>query len=123
RSANVSGETLLAVQKAALPSVAAGGSPPTSLSGGRKMQKAGNEQYLLLPTAPQSSIVAGTYYLLVASEGMNPNTPYLGTNSSSFVLTSYGVQPATNLGTVGVADLLNTNNLQGGENALYQFTI
>ena len=123
RLANVSGETLVAVQKDALPNVGAGGQAPTSLAGGRKMQKAGNEQYLLLPASGQSNIVAGTYYLLVASEGMNPNSPYLGTNSSSFVLTSYGVQTVTNLGAVGVTDLLNTNTLQGGENALYQFSI
>jgi len=123
RLANVSGETLVAVQKDALPNVAAGGYAPTYLYGGHKMQKAGNEQYLLLPAAGQSNLVAGTYYLLVASEGMNPNYPYLGTNSSSFILTSYGVQTVTNLGPVGVTDLVSTNALQGGENALYQFTI
>ncbi|HWX23245.1 MAG TPA: pre-peptidase C-terminal domain-containing protein [Candidatus Binatia bacterium] len=123
RLANLSGECLLAVQKDALPNVGAGGQLPTSLGGGRKLQKAGNEQYLLLPASGQSNLVAGTYYLLVASEGVNPSYPYLGTNSSSFTLTSYGVEPVLNLGPVGVADLLNTNNLQGGENALYQFSI
>src|SRR5206468_6182245 len=83
-----SGEALLMLQKDALPNIAAGGSAPTILYGGRKLQKAGNEQYLLMPYTGQSNIVAGTYYLAVASEGMNPNYPYLGTNSSSFTLTS-----------------------------------
>jgi hypothetical protein len=123
RLSNVSGESLLALQKDALPNVAAGGNAPTSLYGGRKMQKAGNEQYLLLPISGQSNIVAGNYYLLVASEGVNPSYPYIGSNSSSFTLTSYGVQPVTNLGTVGVSDLLSTNSLQGGDNALFRFTI
>ena len=123
RLANISGEALIAVEKDALPNVGAGGYAPTYLYGGRKLQKSGNEQYLLLPASGQSNLVAGTYYLLVASEGVNPNSPYLGTNSSSFILTSYGVSAVTNLGTVGVADLLNTNTLQGGENALYRFAI
>jgi hypothetical protein len=123
RLANLSGESLLAVQKDALPNIGADGQLPTSLAGGRKLQKAGNEQYLLLPASGQSNIVAGTYYLLVASEGQNPSYPYIGTNSSSFTLPSYGVEPVLNLGPVGGADLLNTNNLQGGENALYQFSI
>jgi hypothetical protein len=123
RLANLSGESLLAVQKDALPSTSAGSTAPTTIAGGRKLQKAGNEQYLLLPSSGQSNIVAGNYYLLVASEGQNPSYPYVGTNSSSFTLTSYGVEPVINLGPVGVADLLNTNNLQAGENALYQFSI
>jgi hypothetical protein len=123
RLTTVSGESLCAVQKDYLPNVAAGGAAAYSLSGGHKMQKAGSEQYVMLPVSGQSNIVAGTYYLLVASEGMNPNSPYLGTNSSSFVLTSYGVQRVTNVGPVGPVDILQTNSLQGGENAFYQFSI
>ena len=123
RLANASGESLLMLQKDALPNVGAGGSAPTYLYGGRKLQKAGNEQYLLLPASGQSNLVAGTYYLAVASEGMNPSPPYLGTNSSAFVFISYGVQAVTNLGTVGAVDLLGSNALQGGENAVYQFSV
>jgi large repetitive protein len=123
RLANTSGECLIALQKDALPSVAAGGTTPTLLYGGRKLQKAGNEQYLLLPNPGQTNIVAGTYYLLVASEGVNPSPPTIGSNSCSYVLTSYGVQTVTNLGVVGLADILSTNNLQGGENALYRFSV
>ena len=117
------GESLLMLQKDALPNVAAGGQAPYTLYGGRAMQKAGNEQYLMMPVSGQSNIVAGTYYIGVASEGMNPHSPYLGTNSSSFTLTSYGVEPVTNLGPVGVTDLLSTNSLRGGQNALYQFRV
>ena len=123
RLANLSGETDLSVQESALPNVDAGGSAPTYLYGGRKMQKAGNEQYVLLPASGQSNIVAGTYYLTVASEGMNPSAPYLGTNSSAYVLTSFGVESVSNLGPTSVTDILVTNSLQGGENAFYQFSI
>ena len=55
-----SGESLLMLQKDALPNVAAGSYAPTYLYGGRKMQKPGNEQYLLMPYSNQSNIVAGT---------------------------------------------------------------
>jgi len=122
---NSVGETLLMVQKDYLPSVAAGSSPAYSVAGGRKMQKAGFEEYTLLPPAGQSNIVAGTYYLAVASEGINPSSYYgkLGTNLSSFVLRSYGVEGVTNFGSVGVVDLLSTNTLRGGQNAFYSFTI
>jgi hypothetical protein len=123
RLSNISGETLLMVQENALPNVVAGGSPSYDLYGGHKMQKAGNEQYVLLPVAGQSNIVAGTYYLAVASEGMNPDSPYLGTNSSAYVLTSYGVQSVSNLGPTSATDILVTNSLQGGENAFYKFSI
>jgi hypothetical protein len=123
RLTTVSGESMLAIQKDYLPNVSAGGSAPNLLTGGRKLQKAGNEQYLMLPPNGQSTIVSGTYYLLVASEGINPNPPTIGSNSSSFSLTSYGVQPVTNLGPVGLSDIYRTNALQGGENALYQFSI
>ena len=121
-----SGESLLMLQKDALPNVGAGGQAPTSLAGGRKMQKAGNEQYLLMPFSGQSNIVAGTYYLAVASEGMNPNSPYLGTNSSSYTLTSYGPLGVTNIGTVdntGMTDILVTNSNEAGQLSAFQFAV
>src|SRR5208337_3933942 len=85
--------------------------------------KPGNEQYVMLPVAGQTNIVAGTYYLAVASQGVNESAPYLGTNSSSFTLYSYGVEGITNLGAVGALDLLSTNTLRAGQNAFYQFSI
>ena len=120
------GESLLMLQKDALPNVAAGGQAPYTLYGGRAMQKAGNEQYLMMPVSGQSNIVAGTYYIGVASEGMNPHSPYLGTNSSSFTLTSYGVMGVTNVGTVdntGLTDIIITNSNEGGQFGAYQFSV
>jgi hypothetical protein len=123
RLTTVSGESMMAVQRGFLPNILANGLPAYSLNGGRLLQKDGNEQYVMLPPSGQSNIVSGTYYVLVGSQGVNPSYQYLGSNSSSFVLSSLGVQGVTNLGTVGGPDLLSTNNLQGGENAFYQFTI
>ena len=54
-----SGEALLMIQKDALPNVDAGGSAPTYLYGGRKMEKAGNEQYLMMPASGQTNIGGG----------------------------------------------------------------
>ena len=65
------------------------------------MQKAGNEQYLLLPANGQSIIPAGTYYIAVVSEGLNPTASVIGTNTSSFTVASFGSEQVTNLGTVG----------------------
>jgi hypothetical protein len=90
------------------------------------MQKAGNEQYLLMPYSGQSNIVAGTYYLAVASEGMNPSSPYLGTNSSSYTLTSYGPLGVTNIGVVdntGVTDIIVTNSNKAGQLSAFQFVV
>ncbi|HWY29523.1 MAG TPA: hypothetical protein VNX46_02135, partial [Candidatus Acidoferrum sp.] len=120
------GESLLMIQKDALPNVDAGGSAPTYLYGGRKMQKAGNEQYLLMPASGQSNLVAGTYYLAVASQGVGEHYPYLGTNSSSYTLTSYGTLGVTNIGTVdntGLTDILVTNSNEAGQLSAFQFAV
>src|SRR5205814_944461 len=50
-----SGEALLMIEKDSLPNVNGGGSAPTYLYGGRKMQKLGNEQYLLMPYSGQTN--------------------------------------------------------------------
>src|SRR5207248_8422844 len=118
--------SLLMLQKDALPSVSAAGTTPILLYGGRKLQKTGNEQYLLMPNPNQSNIVAGTYYLAVASEGMNPNYPFIGSNSSSFTLTSYGMLSVSNIGVVdntGQTDVLVTNSNEAGQHSAFQFTV
>ena len=125
RMAPTAGDALLVVQKDALPNVTAyANQSVTSFSGGAKMQKAGNEHFLLLPPSGQSNIAAGMYYLGVVSEGVNPGSisGRIGTNSSSFTIESQGSIAVDNLGTVG-ADLLRTNAVEGGEARAYQFTV
>ena len=126
------GQAILLAQENYLPNVgaAADGSaaypaeevnPPT---GGMKMEKLGNEHYVLLPENGQSSILAGTYYLGVVSEGVNPEMGYeIGTNATTYVLQNLGPLPVINLGIAGTNDLFITNSLAGGDVAAYQFTL
>jgi hypothetical protein len=127
------GEAILLVQENYLPNVGAepGGSaaypaeevsPPT---GGIKMEKLGNEHYLLLPQSGQTSIPAGTYYLGVVSEGVNPVMgSEIGTNATTYILQNLGPLPVINLGVAGTNDLIITNSLlAGGDVAAYQFTL
>ena len=123
RLAPTVGEAMLILQKDYLPNVAAGGSSPTTVSGGRALKKSGNEQYLLLPTAGQSTIPAGTYYIAVVSEGQNPLSYRYGSNTCNFVITSFGALAYTNLGNVNPMPIYRTNTLQAGEIAVYQFTV
>ena len=126
RLLETAGESLLAIEKDALPSIDAGSAYSSYLLGGRKMQKAGNEHYLLLPNGGDSNILAGTYYLAVVSEGVNPGntcSSCIGAGASAYTLTSYGPLGFTNLGTVGVMDLVKTNFQEGGEVKVYQFSI
>ena len=77
----------------------------------------------MLPPSGQSNVIAGTYYLAVVGQGVNPVGSYIGTGTSSYTLTSFGLQGITNLGTVGATDVLQTNAIQAGESALYRFAI
>ncbi len=117
------GEAMLMLQKDFLPNVAASDSSPATVAGGRELQKAGNEQYLLFPPAGQATIPGGTYYLASASEGMNPHSGYYGSNSCSYTLTSYGALVYTNLGNVNPAPVICSNALQAGELSVYQFAV
>ena len=124
RLTDVSGESMMLIQNGALPNSQSYNGAAYSLSGGRVMQKAGNEQYLMLPISGTSNlVVAGTYYLAVVSQGVNPTGNTIGTNTSAYTLTSFGPEGITNLGTVGAVDLLQTNAIQGGENILDQFSV
>jgi hypothetical protein len=116
----VSGEAMLVMLKDRVPNVDSGRfSSPIS---GKFLQKAGNEHYLLLPV--QTNIAAGTYYIGVISEGVNPaSATRIGTGSSTFVLTSFGDVQAANLGTVNQTELVSSNALEGGESKLYQITV
>ena len=126
RLTDVSGETALVLNETALPTTTPTGYPPYDIYGGYEMNKPGNEQYLMLPANAQSgssNIVAGTYYLAVIGQGQNPSGSTIGTNSSIYIIESFGVEAATNLGTVSATDILSTNAVQGGDDALYQFSI
>jgi len=103
--------------------------------GGQEMVKAGDEQWVLLPQNNGSvmegtNLTAGTYYVLVGSQGQNltnncgPSGSGLGSGSASYTLSS-GVEPVTVLpNTLSYGnDLVVTNAQAGGEMKFYQFNV
>ena len=116
------GEVMLNVLSNRVPNIDCG-----RLSGpltGKYMQKAGNEHYLLLPNPGQTYLTPGWFYLAAASEGINPaSASRIGSGSSTFTITSVGDVPVTQLGAIGLSDIVITNTLEGGESQMYQFTV
>jgi hypothetical protein len=118
------GESLLAVLKDTVPNILPTISGNTTNSGGRKMQKIGDEHFLLLPPPGQSTLSGGTYYLAVASEGNDAtNSMRIGYGNVNFTLTSFGEADVDMLGTVGSTDLVRNHSLAGGEVRIYQFLV
>ena len=121
--ATLESEALLIASKGTLPNVAAAQSLNMTNSAGHKMQKTGDEYFLLLPPSGSDSVLPGRYYLTVVSEGVSPAGLRIGTNTSSFHLTSLGAAAVKQLGELGVTDLVETNQLAAGDTAIYQFTV
>jgi hypothetical protein len=117
------GDALLMVQKDYLPgSLGAGG---LYGAGGQKMIKPGDEQWALLPENGGSNVTAGTYYVLVASQGQNLVNNCEGTGDAGYTLSSW-IDGVTNLvGTIAYgSDAAYTNSSQpGGTVEFYQFTV
>jgi len=67
RVTTTAGEAMLLVSTNFFPNVDTGRVGP-----GKVMQKAGDEHYVLLPFPGQTNLAAGTNYLTVVSEGINP---------------------------------------------------
>ncbi len=126
RLTNSVGEASLLIQKGALPNpIAPPGGSTQNLTGGRKQQRIGDEQFALLADDGLTNIAPGTYYLAVVSEGVGPipNQSRSGAGPVSYNLASLGTVPVIDLGSVTVADLVHTNSLPGGGMAAYQFTV
>lgn len=124
------GEAMLVVSKTVLPGVLAHNfdSELTREDGaGVRISTLGTEYFQLLPPEGQTALQPGDYYLGVVSEGQNPvngvQTPRTGTGTINATLDSLGSPAATNLGTVGVADLTMADALQPGESKVYEFTV
>jgi hypothetical protein len=118
----IAGEAMLLVLKDHIPSIDCGRF--SSTISGKFMQKAGNEHYVLLPAVSQTNIPAGTYYLAVVGEGLNPASSIrIGTDNSTYAIASEGSVVVNNLGTVGPIDLVKQDSLEGGESRFYQFAV
>ncbi len=115
------GEVMLVTLTNSLPSVWAG----RMMVPGKVMQKAGDEQYLLLPFST-NFLRPGTNFFAVVSEGVTngTNPSWIGVGTSGYVLQSWGELQITNLGSLAVGtDLADTASLAGGQVCAYQFTV
>jgi hypothetical protein len=131
----LSGESLLAAVQATVPNTGADlnqsvAYPPSGWSIGRRMQKAGNEHFTLLPrehyppTPSELFLPEGAYYLAVVGEGVNPlDASRIGTGSSSYVLESLGAPVVTDLGLLSPVATTVADALEGGEVAAYRFAV
>jgi len=127
RLRQTAGESGLMVARGAIPNIGSAVWKPaaTPASAGRKLQRLGNEHFVLLPEETETSLQADTYYLAVVSEGVNPdrNQSRIGGGSSEFVLESQGELPVENLGDLGAAGLTRSLQLEGGEIRAYRFQV
>ena len=122
------GDVMMEIQLGSLPDSQSYNGSANSLTGGRIMNKAGSEQYLLMPNGgarPTSS--AARYYIAVISQGVNQTSSTIGTGASSYTLGSYGSITVTNIGVVdatGATDLLVTNTHSvAGQFSTYRFNV
>jgi hypothetical protein len=118
------GEALLLIRKDGLPNFGAGVTNAVTNLAGCKLQKVGDEQFVLLPAPPSNTIPAGTYYLGVVSEGVSPLGNKVGSGTSAFTLQSIGNLPLTDLGTVDQSYYYQQSISQAGGSLLaFQFTV
>jgi len=124
RLAATAGDTVLAIGKDYIPNItaASSGSVTNSLTAGKRMGKPGNDHFVQLPGASRTNLFGGTYYLVVASEGLvGTNTTRIGTGNAGYVLQSVGPLPEIDLGLLDQNDIVYTNTLEGGESAAFHF--
>jgi hypothetical protein len=117
------GEALLLASQYTLPNIMALQTFNMTNTCGQKMQKFGDEYFLLLPPPGTNVLTPGRYYLTVVSEGQGPTATKIGDGPVDFTLYSVGAAPIKNLGQLGVTDVVETNTLAGGDTQLYQFTV
>ena len=127
------GEMMAVVRRGAIPDF--GGEYPYSSDGflqntqptGHReavVQKNGPERFTVLPLNGQDHLLEGDYYIAAISEGQNPSSvQYTGTGASAGAITSRGVLPITDMGTVAPAGLTSAVSLAGGQLKAYQFTV
>ena len=124
RLAITSGDAVLTVSKERIPNITAvaNGSVTNVQTAGRKMLKAGNEHFVQLPIVGGTELFPGSYYLVVASEGLvGANTTRIGPGNASYVLQSIGPMPEVDLGLLDINDILYTGQLEGGESVAFHF--
>ncbi len=117
------GEGMMAIGKGTIPNVLVAGNGSLTNSSGRKVQKLGDEHFLLLPPAGTNVLSPGTYYLAVVAEGNSPQAGRTGSGNSDFTIVSQGPAPVRDLGQISAADLTEAGTLAAGDTQLYRFTV
>lgn len=89
-----------------------------------RLQKTGDEYFVLLPEENNTVVTAGTYYLMVVSEGQNPSGSTIGSGTSSAVLHSLGEADVINLGALPqTGEIEQSGGYAAGDSLFYQFTV
>ena len=132
RLENRVGEAMLYIREALVPtrtmSSAQYLSPGVSFPSMTKVQKSGDEYFVLLPENDEEFIPAGDYYLMVVSEGQDPgslNGSTIGEGNSSVTLHSLGEAPITEFGdALALAGVINSAEVyEAGEVDLFTFDV
>ncbi len=122
---NLTGENMMAVLFDTLPNIGTLQDRSAINSAGRRMNRIGNENFVMLPPEGGTQLLAGYYYIAVVGEG-EASTNLLsrvGPNTSSYTIRSVGIAPVVQLGTVSSTELVRAGSLEGGETQIYEFTV
>ncbi|MCX6925715.1 MAG: hypothetical protein NT154_21260, partial [Verrucomicrobia bacterium] len=120
----INSDALLLIRKDGLPNFGAALTTSATNLAGCKLQKLGDEHFVLLPSPPNSNILAGSYYLGVVSEGMSPSGSRIGSNTCAYALQSIGNLPVMNLGTVETNYYYEQDMVQpGGSTLAFEFNV
>ncbi len=126
RLAPTGGESMMVIRNGSLPNIE-NNLASAGIGAGKKMQKAGHEHFVFLPSSGLTNLPPGTNYIAVVSEGINPSAGNpvvgnVGNGVSGFVLRSelLAVIP---MGLLTSEDLTRPEDLEGGETQAYQFDV
>ncbi|MCW1884761.1 hypothetical protein OKA04_08475 [Luteolibacter flavescens] len=124
----VSGESSLVMRRGTVPDFGAAYNGDVQSTGNNsrevRVQRAGNERYVLLPPDNQTSILPGDYYIGVIAEGLNPpHSSVTGSGPSSAVLTSRGPLAILGIGEATAAGVVQPVGLAPAQVKAYQFTV
>ncbi len=118
------GEAMMAVRKGGLPNHQANSNSDSSV--GARRQKNGYELFYRYPDYNETTLAAGSYYVVVGAEGAaTSNDGQIRGGTTSFTLTSRGEMPVlgnTEL-TADAPLAFNDQSLRYGEQRLYRFTV
>jgi hypothetical protein len=96
----------------------------TNVAGGKRLKRTGNESLLLLADNNTALIQAGTYYIAVVSEGLQPTATVLGAGEAAGTLASTTPVVPGDLGLLTSATPLAVPvTLPGGDSAIYTVTV